>query len=871
MKTIKQNLYFPNLSISSKKQNLVIKPFHILFLFFIFICPTSFSQDFNNQLNDDSVVVKPDYRNHLNIPEYNPALMPLDRQTSSTGVWTELNPKVPRVDYLGIHFVNKDTGWACGANGAVIKTINGGEDWIIAQTPVTNILLKINSYNGLVVIATGYDGVIICSVDGGENFVQVVSGVGSGIDLWGVQMLNDTLGWVCGLNQTLLKTTDAGMIWQPVIAGLNQHYWALDFLNEQYGMIACGGGKVLKTTDGGNSWTEYQAGDASSLYSIDIIDSLHIVLAGANGKNVYSSDGGETWIQNSRLQHDELNSIKFINTDTGYTIGTYGGESWGIRKTTNRGASWFSPPIQNLSEWELELLPDGIGYSAGSDLWINKTTGGYDNWSGLFMNRNFVDVFFTDELTGYAPDGTWTGGPLYKTTDGGNNWFGLPNFPTQVFTSTLRCVTFTDSLTGFAGSAPCRIVKTTDAGDSWHIVNRTGLTDTIGLINRFFFINPTTGWAVTTRGGIIKTTDAGENWFAQLNAGVSIIFQSIHFVDSLYGWTASLNARPYKTTNGGNNWTMQTNIDFYQTADVFFTDKDTGWITNDYTGYILYKTTNAGVNWATVTGMYQPRKFSFFQNNSHWWVYGFSHLYETINNGLTWEEITPPITVFTRFHAPVNWQGYGVGNLGYVIRYFDSSYVPVELILFEGIFENNKIILTWQTASELNNRGFYVEKSFDKVNWLNFGFVEGNGTTTNSNTYTFIDDLSLNRNPNHTLFYRLKQIDFDGSFEYSKVIEIEVLNPTDFILYQNFPNPFNPTTIIKFSIPSVETHRDASLLTTLKVYDILGNEITTLVNEEKPAGNYKVIFEPVGLASGVYFYKLASGGNIQTRKLIFMK
>ncbi len=209
---------------------------------------------------------------------------------------------------------------------------------------------------------------------------------------------------------------------------------------------------------------------------------------------------------------------------------------------------------------------------------INKTTNGYDNWGGLFLNADFVDVYFTDELTGYAADGRYIGGPVYKTTDGGYNWFGLPNFPRNVFTSTLRCVTFTDSVTGFAGSAPCRIVKTTDAGDSWYVVNRTGLTDTIGLINRIYFINPTTGWAVTTRGGILKTTDAGENWFAQLEAGANVVFQSIHFVDSLYGWTANVNARPYKTTDGGGNWIIQTNLNYWHSSDIYFADIDTGWV-----------------------------------------------------------------------------------------------------------------------------------------------------------------------------------------------------------------------------------------------------------------------------------------------------
>lgn len=880
MKTIKHNLCFSFFSFLNKKIYI------IKFLILISLSCNLFAQDYNNfKLNVDNSTntdtTKPvQYRRTIeqtenqqsyeqkyfgkDLNEIKRSLFPLE----SSGVWTELNPKVPRVDYIGVHFVNKDTGWACGDLGALIKTTNGGQDWTVSQTNTTTPMLKVRSYNGQIVIASGYDGLILRSVDGGETFAQVFSGVGSGIDLWGVQMINDTLGVICGLNQTILKTTDAGISWQLITTGINSDYWALDFLNDNYGFVACSGGKILKTNDAGISWAEYQAGDVSNLYAIDVIDSLHIVAAGQNGKNVYSSDGGINWIQNSRLQHDELNSIKFINTETGYTIGTYGGESWGIRKTTNRGVSWYSPPIQNLSEWELELLPDGVGYSAGSDLWINKTTIGYDNWEGLFLNANFVDVFFTGEQTGYAADGRWTGGPLYKTTDGGKNWFGLPNFPSQVFTSTLRCVTFIDSLNGFAGSAPCRIVKTTDAGNSWYIVNSTGLTDTIGLINKIYFINKTTGWAVTTRGGILKTTDAGENWFTQLNAGISVIFRSIHFIDSLYGWTANGAQWPFKTTNGGLNWIQQTNLNIFNLRDIYFIDS-----LNGFTIKILelYNTNNSGANWFTqLNSQYVLRNFGWL-SPTHGFIIG-DGVYETNDSGNTWQEISELRNVgLLKFHAPKNYLGYSAGNLGLIYQYIDTSIVPVELLSFLGFRIEKKVQLEWQTATELNNAGFEIQKSNDKEGWIIQGFVPGNGTTTNLNTYTYIDDISLNSDPNYKLFYRLKQIDFDGSYEYSKVIEIEVLNSIDFILHQNFPNPFNSSTIIKYSIPNAGNESLPPLPVTLKVYDILGNEIVVLVSEEKPAGNYEVMFDAVGLASGVYFYKLSSGGNIQTRKLIFMK
>jgi photosystem II stability/assembly factor-like uncharacterized protein len=378
----------------------------------------------------------------------------LGKVTTGTGVWTELNPKVPRVDYLGIHFVNKDTGWACGGSGAVIKTTDGGDDWTISETPVNDLLLKIHSYNGQIVIATGYDGLILRSSDSGETFELILSAVGNGIDLWGVQMVNDTLGWACGLYQTLLRTTDTGLTWQMVTPGLNQHFWALNFLNEQYGMIACGNGVVLKTLDGGNTWTQIQAGDTRPLYTIDVIDSLHITAAGEfgnefqyeGGKNVYSSNAGVTWIQNPDIPtYSDANWIQFIDTNTGYKTNTDGG----IYKTTNGGESWFNPAVNATSEWQIQLLEDGTGYSCGeqwSALNFYKRTNGLDNWSRLFLNDDFSDVFFLNEQLGYVISGIYSDNKgLYKTTDGGNNWEIVPDGPDGVD------LIFLDSLTGFIG------------------------------------------------------------------------------------------------------------------------------------------------------------------------------------------------------------------------------------------------------------------------------------------------------------------------------------------------------------------------------------------------------------------------------------
>jgi len=758
--------------------------------------------------------------------------------TAGTGVWTELNPKVPRVDYLGLHFVNKDTGWASGGSGAIIKTTNGGDDWTIAETPVNNLLLKTHSYNGEVVIVTGYDGIILRSSDGGDTFEQVPSGVGSGTDLWGVQMLNDTLGWVCGMNQTLLKTTDAGQTWQEVTAGLNQHYWSLDFLNEQYGMIASGGGKVLKTMDGGASWTQIQAGDTRALYTIDIIDTMHIAAAGVYGKNVYSSDGGVTWTINPDLPaFTATNWIDFVDTDTGYSVQ----DVYDIRKTTNRGQSWFNPTTTNVtSEWHIQLLEDGTGYSCGEEIGgpytLNffKRTDGLDNWTRVFLNDNFNDLYFTTETTGFVLSGS-----LYKTTDSGINWDKIENAPGG------GDLLFLDSLTGFIGSN--LIYKTTDGGYTWYTTNGSGGA------GKIFFINSTVGWAVRSN-VIYKTIDAGENWFVQLTLPADH-FRSIFFVDTLNGWAVSRYI--WQTTDGGINWIERTDIPVFFGNEIYFIGNN-GFAIEPLK---LYKTTDNGENWFTqLNSQYIIRSFGWL-NNQHGFIIGDA-VYETADSGNTWQEILELRNIGLRkFQAPINYLGYTIGNGGLIYMYIDSSYVPVELVSFTGKTENDIVILEWITASELNNYGFEIQRLIDNNQWKKVGFVPGKGTSTETNYYSFSELITYNEE----ISYRLKQIDYDGSYIYSQIITILIEDsPSHFDLFQNYPNPFNSSTIITYQIPKDE-------FVTLKVYDVLGNEVTTLIEENKKAGLYRVSFSANDLSTGIYFYRIESGSFSSTKKLMLLK
>ena len=202
--------------------------------------------------------------------------------------------------------------------------------------------------------------------------------------------------------------------------------------------------------------------------------------------------------------------------------------------------------------------------------------------------------------------------------------------------------------------------------------------------------------------------------------------------------------------------------------------------------------------------------------------------------------------------------------------------VPVELTSFTASLSNNKVNLNWATASELNNHGFEIERSLDKSEWATVGFKEGKGTTTEPQQYSYSGDIS--DITTSMLYYRLKQLDFNGSFKYSKIVEVEIA-PLTFSLEQNYPNPFNPSTTIKYTIPNVTLSGVEGSRVQLKVYDALGNEVTTLVDEYKPAGSYEVSFDALQLSSGIYFYQLkvsnpeASQGRgfVETKKMILIK
>jgi subtilisin family serine protease len=248
-------------------------------------------------------------------------------------------------------------------------------------------------------------------------------------------------------------------------------------------------------------------------------------------------------------------------------------------------------------------------------------------------------------------------------------------------------------------------------------------------------------------------------------------------------------------------------------------------------------------------------------------VGGTSALLLSVNPNLTPADVSMIMqTTAVEKGAPGKDPRYGAGRIdAYEAYLLALSMIPVELASFTAASDENSVTLNWSTATETNNSGFAIErKTTLDERWKEVGFVPGFGTTTERKSYSFLDEnLTMG-----SYSYRLKQIDFAGTFEYSNAVVVEVFSPEKYTLMQNFPNPFNPSTTIEFSIPQASN-------VTIEIYNIVGERVASLVNKTLDAGYHRANFNASNLPSGTYVYQLkASGQNgtfTETKKMLLMK
>jgi len=204
------------------------------------------------------------------------------------------------------------------------------------------------------------------------------------------------------------------------------------------------------------------------------------------------------------------------------------------------------------------------------------------------------------------------------------------------------------------------------------------------------------------------------------------------------------------------------------------------------------------------------------------------------------------------------------------ISFQSIIYVPVELAFFSATDSDGKVILEWMTVTEANNYGFEIQRK-NQVDdeWEKIGFIHGNGTTATPNKYSFSDHaVSIG-----TYSYRLKQIDYDGSFVLTDIVTVEVAPPKIFSLYQNYPNPFNPETEIRYQIPNLT---QTVVIVELKIYNLIGEPVRTLIKKDQGAGYYSVRWDGKNdqgenVAAGTYIYQLRAGEFIKNQKMLLLR
>ncbi len=190
----------------------------------------------------------------------------------------------------------------------------------------------------------------------------------------------------------------------------------------------------------------------------------------------------------------------------------------------------------------------------------------------------------------------------------------------------------------------------------------------------------------------------------------------------------------------------------------------------------------------------------------------------------------------------------------------DTTIVPVELISFSASIVSKTVTLYWSTATELNNHGFEIQRSNDGTEFYSVGFVNGRGTTTRQQNYSYSDKNVFDGK----YYYRLKQVDFNGSYEYSGIVEVEFRAFDSYLLEQNYPNPFNPTTTIGFGLQEKSNVK-------ITIINGIGEEVAVVLNKEIESGYHHVEFNAANLTSGIYFYQLKAGSFTETKKMILLK
>jgi photosystem II stability/assembly factor-like uncharacterized protein len=703
------------------------------------------------------------------------------------------------------------------------RSTNDGETWALLNNGLENQYINkivFNSQGHIFIPSYG----IFRSTNNGDTWIQINNGLPTN-QFW----IDDLI--ICSSGELLTKGYD-GVMFRSTNNGDNWIQVNIGFISSiaisPTGELFAGGiGQIYRSTDNGNSWSANSNGINPSVYIMSIsFDSSGIIYGSAtsgesDGTLYRSTDNGNSWTAiNNGLPLFEYSDKIIVNKNNSLFVPIFlSGEVGFVYRSTDNGNNWLTTPMQtSLSNWNHNLMANTDG-----------------------------DIFCPDKSRG-----------IFRSADEGANWVEINNGLDLKSANSLH-INNNDKL---YLSTNAGIFSSTNNGDNWLNINNNFIHSTI---NTIFSSTDNAIFAGTFSGGLYRSDDNGTNWVA-INNGLSINgFTDGHISDIIENSAGFLftsagywESEVYRSSDGGENW--EPSLGYSQTSSSYIWPLVVNSNGDVYAGTYakLMHSADNGVNWAAINLPFAQEVATVAINPyNHIFVAAYTQgVYRSTDEGSTWS--------FIGFQN--NWLKVLEINSNGVI------FAGTDVGLFRSLDNGNNWtqITDFQVRDVTFDKNGFVYVSKDKVyrstnngdNWteISTGLPDAyiNSLAVDADGYVFAGTLNYG-------VYR--------SSESTTSVEDDNLNsPATFALEQNYPNPFNPSTTIRYSIPTViASETKQPLFVSLKVYDVLGNEVTTLVNEEKPAGSYEVNFDASGLSSGIYFYKLQAGSFIETKKMILMK
>lgn len=797
-----------------------------------------------------------------------------------------------------VYFSDVNNGIAVGASGTVLKTEDGGETWVNQNSGfVFNFITALSFANSNVGVAVGEDGLIIKTTDGGENWFQQYSEITNWF--YGVSFVNENVGTAVSFGGGIVRTTNGGATWVRQNSGTTEDLVGVFFTNVDHGTAVGYKGTILRTTDGGQTWNKQNGGTSNWLRGIYFTDVNNGIVAGENGIILQTTNGGETWVkQNSGTTSSlvgvylaDINSgtivgfdgtilksvdlkLNFPNGGEQLEVGTYQNITWEasnnvsavkIEYTTDNGNTWLTI-ANNISasngrySWLIPNTPSSLCKIRISDVSNSYIKSESENNFSIFKKILILTSPNGGEVwkAGSVQNITWakinvTNIKIEYSTDNGSNWFVIVNSTSAEGGSLYWAVPYNNS-------SQCKI-RISDTDDQT-IVDESD--EIFAIYQDLLLTSPNNGemWKGNT---LQKIT-----WISQTTEAIKIEF----------------------STNNGNNWTtiinnISANIGYYY------------WKVPDITSSLckirISDVSNANINDESdrTFTVYKPvilvtspnggESLTADLNKKITWISSYVNSVKieyTTNNGNEWITIVDGLRANTWSY---NWKVPRVNSIDCKVRITDESDAEI-YDESNGLFSIRTPTIT--VISPNGGESWHAEE-LKTIEWssnlitnvrLQYTTDDGNSWITILNSISADADQYIWMVPNTVsplcrikisdVSNALTQDESDAAFTIAPTVGVEESEnnnvPTEYMLYQNHPNPFNPTTTISYQIPN-PGH------VILKVYNLLGEHITTLVDEEKAIGKYNVYFNSSNLSSGVYFYLLQSRDFIQFKKMILIK